>query len=113
MLERCHATNRNGKRCTHFPMVGQRVCHMHGGKSPQALRKAEERMRDLVDPAIASLRRQIDADEFPAVKFVLEYAGFRIPVQVHSDQAVTIRVVREEQPVIAIERALNNGHDQS
>jgi len=34
-------------------------------------------MRELVNPAIMSLARQIDNDEFPAAKFVLEWAGFK------------------------------------
>jgi len=58
-------------------MDGQNVCYIHGGKSPQALKKAEERMRDLVHPALSSLQRQIDKDEFAPVKYVLDWAGFR------------------------------------
>ena len=58
-------------------MPGQTVCHMHGGKSPQALAKAEERMRALVYPALDALQRQIDKDEFPATRYVLDWAGFR------------------------------------
>lgn len=58
-------------------MHGQTVCHMHGGKSPQALRSAEERMRSMVHPALDSLKRLIDKDEFPATKYVLDWAGFR------------------------------------
>jgi hypothetical protein len=58
-------------------MYGQTVCRMHGGQSPQALANAEERMRALVHPAIASLARQIDKDEFAATRYVLDWAGFR------------------------------------
>jgi len=58
-------------------MLGQSVCFIHGGKSPQALRKAEERMRDLVHPAISALEREINKDEFAAVKYVLDWAGFK------------------------------------
>jgi len=58
-------------------MAGQRVCDMHGGKIPGALRKAEERMRDLVFPALSALERQINKDEFAATKYVLDWAGFK------------------------------------
>lgn len=99
----CHAKTRDGDQCQHRPMHGQGVCHMHGGKAPQNLAKAEERMRALVHPAVESLARQIEEDEFSAVKFVLEWAGFRTPVQVQADQEVRITVVREEQPLIVLE----------
>ena len=104
---RCHATTRDGDQCEHWSMHGQRVCHMHGGKAPQNKRKAEERMLALIDPAVSSLARQIENDEFPAVKFVLEWAGFRTAVQVESNSEITIRVVREEQPIIVGMRALD------
>jgi len=77
MAQRCNATNRAGSRCGEWAQPGQRVCHLHGGRSPQALRKADERMRDLVHPAISALERQINQDEFAAVKYVLDWAGFR------------------------------------
>jgi hypothetical protein len=80
-------------------MHGQTVCQLHGGKAPQALRKAEERMRDLVHPAISALERLINGNDFNATRYVLDYAGFRAAVQVNSDSEVTIRIVREEQPL--------------
>ena len=63
-------------------MRGQTVCKMHGGKSPQALAKAEERMRELVHPGITRLARLIehadqDSVSLNAVKYVLDWAGFR------------------------------------
>lgn len=67
----------HGGQCRRWAMHGQTVCHMHGGKSPQALRKADERMRELVHPAIAALERLIAANEFQAARYVLDWAGFR------------------------------------
>lgn len=43
-------------------------------------------MRDLVHPAISALARQIDKDEFPATRYVLDWAGFR-PTDSDSDAA--------------------------
>ena len=107
MLERCHATNRNGKRCTHFPMVGQRVCHMHGGKSPQALRKAEERLRALVDPSVARLAELIahadsDSVSLTALRYVLDYAGFKPADKAQIDQALNVTVTFDRPDVLSL-----------
>ena len=89
--------------------MGGTVCPTHGGSTRQVKQSAEERMRQLVQPAVDSLARQIENDEFPAVKFVLEWAGFRTPVEVKSDSEITIRLVRSEQPIITSVRALEDG----
>jgi len=68
-------------------MHGQTVCQLHGGKAPQALRKAEERMRDLVHPAISALERLINDNDFSATRYVLDYAGFRAGVSDQPDVA--------------------------
>ena len=34
-------SKRSGKPCERWSMVGQTTCAMHGGKAPQALRKAQ------------------------------------------------------------------------
>jgi hypothetical protein len=74
-------------------MHGQSVCHIHGGKSPQALRKAEDRMRELVHPALSSLANQIRQDQFAAVKYVLDWAGFRSEPVAQTDSSVTVTVL--------------------
>lgn len=74
---KCKAHNQRGEPCGARALRGQRVCHYHGGKSPQALASADERMRLLVHPAIAALARLIEKDEFPAARYVLDWAGFR------------------------------------
>jgi hypothetical protein len=114
MEGRCTASNRNKVRCYNRAMHGQRVCHMHGGKAPQALRKAEERMRALVHPAISSLARQIESDEFSAVRYVLDWAGYKAAERIEGDQEVLIRIVHEDQPIVlerTVNRSLTNGHD--
>ncbi|HYW87396.1 MAG TPA: hypothetical protein VFB50_06490 [Chloroflexota bacterium] len=49
-------------------------------------------MRDLIHPAIGSLARQIDSDQFAAVKYVLDWAGFRSETVSQSDTSVTVTV---------------------
>jgi hypothetical protein len=104
-------------------MHGQTVCHLHGGAAPQNLRKAEERLRDLVHPAISKLgdlleEADSDAARLGAIKYVLDWAGFKATEKLQTDQQITISVVREEQPIVLEQttyRALNsngnsNGH---
>lgn len=40
----CGATTKSGRRCRQKAMIGQRVCHVHGGRSPQALSAAAGRV---------------------------------------------------------------------
>lgn len=43
---KCSAHNRAGRPCGEKPQPDQHVCHLHGGRSPNALRKAEERQAE-------------------------------------------------------------------
>ena len=56
-------------------------------------------MRSLIHPAIASLQRQIDKDEFPATRYVLDWAGFKAADKLEGSGEVTIRIVHEDQPI--------------
>ncbi len=81
-------------------MHGQHVCHMHGGKSPQALAKAEDRLRSLVHPAISRLAQLIDSAESDAVKLaavrdVLDRTGYKPQEKVQAEHDITITVVRK------------------
>ena len=107
---KCRAHNHKGQPCGSLALRGQRVCHYHGGKSPQALRSAEQRMRDLVYPALSALERQINKDEFPATKYVLDWAGFRPvgPGESPSEHAVQVTVVFDhanETPTLILDAA--------
>lgn len=42
---KCKAHSRTtGKQCGNYPLPGQEICRMHGGKAPAALAKAKERL---------------------------------------------------------------------
>jgi hypothetical protein len=53
---------------------------MHGGAAPQVKKKADERIRDLIDPALNRLAKLIEdassAVALAAVKDVLDRAGY-------------------------------------
>lgn len=66
----CSAHNRAGGPCRRRPMKGQDVCMMHGGKSPGAVEKAEERLRQ--EAAERALRRVWNPDASPVTDTVFE-----------------------------------------
>jgi hypothetical protein len=87
----CARKNRSGGLCRNWVMHGQTVCRMHGGSSPQALAKAEERLRSLVHPAISGLaeliaRADSDSVRLSAIRDLLDRTGYkpreRVDVQV-------------------------------
>lgn len=85
-LKRCRAHRSNGDACSAFPIHGGTVCVVHGGRAPQVKAKAEERIRDMVDPALNRLLKLIDDDSsgvaLGAVKDVLDRAGYVAKQQV-------------------------------
>jgi len=112
MAQRCSAHNRRGNRCGEWAQRGQGVCHLHGGKSPQALRKADERLRELVHPAISRLgdlieKADSDAVSLNAVKYVLEFAGFRSETVAQTDSSVTV-TVHFDTPTVALDAAYDS-----
>lgn len=67
MTRRCTAMAKGtGQRCQRAPIPGGAVCRVHGGSAPQVKRKAEDRLRALVDPSIGALARAIDSDDVRA-----------------------------------------------
>ena len=60
-------------------MRGQQICHFHGGKNPNALRKAQERLLALAEPAIEGLNRALESNDMPAIvsaaRVVLDRVG--------------------------------------
>lgn len=90
---RCKAHNRQGKQCGQAPAIGQEVCRLHGGASPQAVAKAQQRLRDAADRMAMRLLGMADSDNVPAyvalqaVNSALDRAGVVEPQQVD----VTVR----------------------
>lgn len=62
---RCGARKRDGNPCRIRPMRGTNRCRLHGGASPQAQRKARERIRDAADHAAAALIGFMNNAEVP------------------------------------------------
>ncbi len=113
----CGRKTRGGSgTCHNPPMRGQTVCRMHGGTSPQAKLKAEQRLALMVDPVLTELYRialagETDGVRLAAGKDLLDRAGLKPTERVQADQELTIRILREEQPIILEKsyRALSNG----
>lgn len=79
-------------------MRGQRVCKLHGGKSPQALRSAQERLAAMVDPALSALAELVEQAEsdvvrLAAIKDVLDRAGYKPKDRVEQSGKLVVEVV--------------------
>jgi hypothetical protein len=78
----CHAhSGRTGELCNAPAVRGMTVCRTHGGASKQAINKAKLRLAELVDPAIATLAREMataetSADRQRAANSILDRAGW-------------------------------------
>ena len=106
---RCGKKTRAGGTCGRWAMRGQRVCHMHGGKSPQALAKADERLRSLELPAIEIigwLMRHADSDavRFATARWLLEVLGHKATDKVQTDGRTVLEVEYVERPLALTER---------
>lgn len=77
----CTATSRQtGQRCRQTAIPGGTVCRYHGGSAPNVKRKAALRLAQLVDPAIATLGREMvkaekSSDRQRAANSILDRAG--------------------------------------
>lgn len=64
----CAAHNRAGNPCGQKRQPGQRVCHLHGGKSPQAIAAADERLRQReLEQAVETFGLPVEIDHHTAL----------------------------------------------
>lgn len=67
MSRRCSARAKaTGARCRRAPIAGGPVCRVHGGAAPQVKRAAEDRLRELIDPALAAMGRALRSHDIRA-----------------------------------------------
>jgi len=78
---RCSARSKGtGEQCRQTAIAGGTVCRFHGGGAPNVKRKAALRLAALVDPAIATLGREMvkaekSSDRQRAANSILDRAG--------------------------------------
>ena len=101
-------SSRTGQPCRQYAIRGGRVCVAHGGLAPQVIAKAEDRMKSLVHPAITALKDMVDERDFAAVRYVLDYAGFKATEKVQSEGRQVIEIEYVDRPN-ALELPPSNG----
>lgn len=88
----CKATaKRTGERCQRPAIIGARVCHVHGGRSPNVQKSARERLAELVNPALDGLRAALDSGDtrsvVQAARAILDRAGYPAASRLEIEQA--------------------------
>ena len=86
MAEPCGAKTKSGGRCKQLAMDGQRRCYIHGGKSPQALAKAQERL------AVARATKVL-ADLGEPLAYISPYDSLE---QLNSQSMALVEILRGE-----------------
>jgi hypothetical protein len=99
--QRMCTAHRSGTKelCGKPAMRGQNVCQVHGGSAPAAKRNAKLRLLELVDPAIATLAREMTSaksskDRMAAANSILDRAGYGRVSQVEVADAREMLVAR-------------------
>lgn len=78
----CQSKKRNGEPCSKKAIKGGVVCRSHGGNLPAVRAKAQQRMLELVIPALEELRAILldpttaDPDRLRAIALLLDRTGF-------------------------------------
>ena len=114
----CEARTHSGVLCMSPAVTGMRVCRMHGGSSPQARNRAKLRLAELVDPAVATLAREMTQaeksnDRQAAANSILDRAGFARVAKIEQSDARELLVQRllAMQAEVAVEEAFANPED--
>jgi len=99
----CAAHRTNGDPCRLHAVTGARVCQVHGGRAPQVKAKAEDRIRDLVDPSLNRIARTIGDDANPALALaaardILDRAGYKATEKIQSDGRTVIEIEYVDRP---------------
>ena len=106
---RCTATSKqNQRRCRRAATPGTNVCANHGSRAPQVKQAAKLRLLGLVDPAIATLAREMtqaskSSDKQRAANSILDRAGIARTSEVQVEDARALLVerlmaLRDEEP---------------
>ena len=94
-------SSRHQRPCRRWAMKGQRTCATHGGKSPQAMAKAQMAMdaadfelRRLTPTAVKKLVELLDAESesvmLGAARDVLDRGGLKAPDRVEVAASITV-----------------------
>lgn len=97
---RCTAMSKqNQRRCRRAATPGTNVCANHGSRAPQVKQAAKLRLLGLVDPAIATLAREMtqatkSSDKQRAANSILDRAGIARTSEVQVEDARALLVER-------------------
>jgi len=80
---------------------------MHGGRAPQVMLAAEERIRALVHPSLDRIQRTIADDGNPqlalaAARDILDRAGYKATEKVQTDGRTVIEIEYIDRPGLPI-----------
>ena len=79
--QRCTAHRTNGQPCNNWAIKGGNVCRIHGGGAPQVKARAQERLQEMVVPALAKMTQLIhskqDAVALGTCKDILDRTGHK------------------------------------
>jgi hypothetical protein len=79
--QRCTARISDGSRqCERWAINGGTVCATHGGRAPQVMKSARERLAELIEPALKGLHKALKSNDLPTIvrasQIVLDRCGF-------------------------------------